>query len=150
MIRINLTTSRSRGPIPLVLGVLAVLAGAGALAAWLGAQPPPDLGAICALAREGRFDRAQELMARYLRAFPGDDRAHCLTAQFASARPEARLQVALEHLGRTRAITARDAAVVRFSVGKAHNQQKRYDLAETCWREALGIDPTVPEAGWAL
>jgi tetratricopeptide (TPR) repeat protein len=39
---------------------------------------------------------------------------------------------------------------VRFSVGKAHYQQKRYDLAETCWKEALKLDPTVPEAGWAL
>ncbi|HEX3450792.1 MAG TPA: tetratricopeptide repeat protein, partial [Isosphaeraceae bacterium] len=35
-------------------------------------------------------------------------------------------------------------------VGKAHYQQKRYDLAETCWKEALELDPTVPEAGWAL
>jgi tetratricopeptide (TPR) repeat protein len=35
-------------------------------------------------------------------------------------------------------------------VGKAHYQQKRYDLAESCWREALELDPAVPEAGWAL
>jgi tetratricopeptide (TPR) repeat protein len=35
-------------------------------------------------------------------------------------------------------------------VGKARYQQKRYDLAETCWKEALEIDQTVPEAGWAL
>ncbi len=46
--------------------------------------------------------------------------------------------------------TPKEAAVVRFSVGKAHYQQKRYDLAETCWKESLELDPAVPEAGWAL
>ena len=56
-----------------VLAVLAVLVGAGAQVAWHGIHTPPDLGAICALAREGRFDRAQELTALYLQAFPGDE-----------------------------------------------------------------------------
>ena len=82
--------------------VLAVLVGAGALVAWRGFQAPPDLGAICALAREGQFDRAQELLARYLQAFPGDDRAHLLMAQFAMDRPDAQPQLALDHLGRIR------------------------------------------------
>jgi tetratricopeptide (TPR) repeat protein len=65
-------------------------------------------------------------------------------------RPDAQPQLALGHLGRIRACTPKEAAVVRFSVGKAHYQQKRYDLAETCWKEALELDPAVPEAGWAL
>ena len=72
-------------------------------------------------------------------------------AQFlAMDRPDAQPQVALNHLGRIRSSTSKEAAVVRFSVGKARYQQKRYDLAETCWKEALELDPAVPEAGWAL
>ena len=150
MNRIIVMTSRSRGPIWIVLAVLAVLMGAGALVAWRAFRAPPDLGAICALAREGQFDRAQELTERYLRAFPADDRAHLLMAQFAMDRPDAQPQFALDHLGRIRTRIPKEAAVVRFSVGKARYQQKRYDLAETCWKEALELDPTVPEAGWAL
>jgi tetratricopeptide (TPR) repeat protein len=150
MNRIIVVTSRSRAPIWIVLAVLAFLMGAGALVAWRGFQAPPDLGAICALAREGRFDQAQELMARYLQAFPGDDRAHLLMAQFAMDRPDVQPQFAMDHLGRIQTRTPKEAAVVRFSKGKAHYQQKRYDLAETCWKEALELDPTVPEAGWAL
>jgi tetratricopeptide (TPR) repeat protein len=134
----------------IVPAVLAVLTGAGALVAWRGFTAAPGLGPICALARQGRFDRAQELMARYLEAFPGDDRAHLMMAQFAMDRPDAQPQLALDHLGRIRTRTPRDAAVVRFSVGKARYQQKRYDLAETCWKEALDLDLTVPEAGSAL
>jgi tetratricopeptide (TPR) repeat protein len=65
-------------------------------------------------------------------------------------RLDAQPQFALDHLGRIRTSTPKEAAVVRFSVGKAHYQQKRYDLAETCWNGALELDPTVPEAGWAL
>jgi tetratricopeptide (TPR) repeat protein len=134
-----------------VLAVLAVLAGAGVLVAWRRFQTAPlDLGTICALARQGRFERAQELMARYLEAFPNDDRAHLIMAQLAMDRPDAQPQLALDHLGRIRTSTPQEAAVLRFSVGKARYQQKRYDLAETCWKEALELDPAVPEAGWAL
>jgi tetratricopeptide (TPR) repeat protein len=136
--------------IGIVLAVLAVLLGVGALVAWRRFPAPPELGPICALGRQGRFDQAQELMARYLQAHPGDDRAHLIMAQFAMDRPDAQPQLALDHLGRIRTGTPREAAVVRFSVGKARYQQKRYDLAEICWKEALELDPTVPEAGWAL
>jgi tetratricopeptide (TPR) repeat protein len=150
MNRILVMTSRSRARNGIVVAVLAVLLGAGALVAWRVFLPPPDFGTICALARQGQFDRAQALMARYLQAFPGDDRAHLAMAQFAMDRPDAQPQFALDHLGRIRTSTPKDAAVVRFSVGKAHYQQKRYILAETCWKEAIELDPTVPEAGWAL
>jgi tetratricopeptide (TPR) repeat protein len=145
-------TAISRSPAPncILLTALAVLIGAGALVAWRVFQAPPDQGAICSLARQGQFDRAQELMARYLQSFPDDDRAHLLMAQFAMDRPDAQPQFALDHLRRIRTGTPKEAAVVRFSMGKAHYQQKRYDLAETCWKEALELDPTVPEAGWAL
>jgi tetratricopeptide (TPR) repeat protein len=113
-------------------------------------RAPPDLGAIGKLALQGQLDQAEELTARYLRAFSRDDRAHLIMAQIAMDRPDAQPQLALEHLGRIRTRTAREAAVVRFSVGKARYQQKRYDLAEAFWKTALDLDPTVPEAGWAL
>jgi tetratricopeptide (TPR) repeat protein len=142
--------SATGAPVWIIRAVLAVLLGAGALELWRVFQAPPDLDAICAMAREGRFDRAQELTARYLRAVPDDDHARLLMAQLAMDRPDAQPQLALDHLARIRTGTPREAAVVRFSVGKAHYQQKRYDLAETCWKEALELDPTVPEAGWAL
>jgi tetratricopeptide (TPR) repeat protein len=142
--------SATGAPAWIIRAVLAILVGAGALELWRVFQAPPDLDAICAMAREGRFDRAQELTARYLRSVPDDDRARLLMAQLAMDRPDARPQLALEHLARIRTSTPREAAVVRFSVGKARYQQKRYDLAETCWKEALELDPTVPEAGWAL
>jgi tetratricopeptide (TPR) repeat protein len=150
MNRIMVMTSRGRAPIWIILAVLAVLVGAGALVARRAFEAAPDLGTICALARQGRFDPAQELTARYLQAFPGDNRARLLMAQLAMDRPDARPQIALDHLGRIRTTTPKEAAVVRFSVGKALYQQKRYDLAETCWNEALELDPIVPEAGWAL
>jgi tetratricopeptide (TPR) repeat protein len=143
-------TRRSRAPIGMILATLAVLLGAGALVAGRALKAPPDLGAIGALARQGQFDRAQELTERYLRSFPGDERAHLLMAQLAMDRPDAQPQLALDQLGRIRPRTPAEAAVVRFSAGKAHYQQKRYDLAEVCWNEALQLDPTVPEAGWAL
>jgi tetratricopeptide (TPR) repeat protein len=123
---------------------------AAALLAWREFQAPPDLGAISALGRQGQFDRAQALLARYLKAFPHNDRAHLMMAQFAMDRPDAQPQLAMDHLGRIRASTPGEAAVVRFSEGKARYQQRRYDLAETCWRESLQLDPAVPEAGWAL
>jgi hypothetical protein len=120
MNRLMMMRTRSRAPIGIVLAALAVLMGAGAVVAWHGSQAPPDLGAICALAREGWFDRAQELTARHLEAFPGNDRAHLLMAQLAMDRPDAQPWLALDHLGRIRAGTPGEAAVVRFSVGEAH------------------------------
>jgi tetratricopeptide (TPR) repeat protein len=150
MKRIIMTPARMRVSIGVGLGALAVLMGAGVVMAWRGFQSPPDFDTICALARQGQFERADSLLTRYLRILPRDDRAQLLSAQLAMDRPDAQPQRALEHLARIRPGTPREAAVVRFSVGKAHYQQKRYDLAESCWKEALEIDPTVPEAGWAL
>ena len=112
--------SQSRAPIWIVLAALVILGGVVVLLVYRVLQAPPDLGAICALAREGQFDRAQELLARYLRAFPAADRAHLLMAQFAMDRPDAQPQFALDHLSRIRTGTPKETAVVRFSVGKAH------------------------------
>jgi tetratricopeptide (TPR) repeat protein len=110
----------------------------------------PDLGEIRALARGHEFARAQALLGQYLRLSPSDDYAHLLMAQVAMDRPDPQPSVALNHLAKIQSSSGRDRAVVRFSMGKAYYQQKRYDLAESWWKEALGLDPLVPEAGWAL
>jgi tetratricopeptide (TPR) repeat protein len=117
---------------------------------WRALRSPPSLEQIRALARARQFDRAQELMGRYLQAFPDDRHARLLMAQFAMDRPDPQPDRALEYLHRIRAGDAKEAALVRFSEGKAYYQQKRYDLAEASWVEALRLNPTVPEAGWAL
>jgi tetratricopeptide (TPR) repeat protein len=89
-------------------------------------------------------------MVRYLQAFPDDNYAHLLMGQLCMDRPDPQPDIALHHLRRIRTSTPHETAVVRFCEGRAHYQQKRYDLSESCWREALVLDPVVPEAGWAL
>src|SRR5262249_5600533 len=128
-----------------LLWLLAAAAPLAAGASWLvlgrTAEPPPDLDEICAHARAGRFDQAQAILARFLAAFPGHSRGHLLMGQFATDRPAPQPELALEHLQRVRPETPRTAAVVRFSMGKAYFQQGRFDLAESCWEEALRLDP---------
>src|SRR5262249_14496395 len=58
--------------------------------------------------------------------------------------------VALEHLAALRPRGDMEAARVRFFEGKAQFFKGRYDLAEAAWKDALRLDPVVPEAGWAL
>ncbi|MGC8639961.1 MAG: tetratricopeptide repeat protein [Isosphaeraceae bacterium] len=143
---------RSRNLIVILVVVVVVLlvAGSRVLGLWRVFKPIPTLDAICALARDRQFDRAQQLMGRYLRADPENDLAHLLMAQFALDRPDPQTRLALDHLSRVRPCTPRQAAVLRFTEGKAHYLRKRYDLAEESWKEALKLDPKVPEAGWAL
>ena len=71
-------------------------------------------------------------------------------AQFALDRSDPQPEQALDHLRRVQNTTPREAAIVRFCEGKANRLRKRFDLAEKQWIEALQIDATVPEAGWAL
>ena len=131
----------------------AVLSVAGGLA-WLATRPraagPELVDEARALARVGEFDRARALLGRYLESAPGDPRARLLMAQVATERPDAAPDLALEHLRGLRTSGAPQAAVARFTEGKAYYQKKRYDLAESSWKEALRLDPGVPEAGWAL
>jgi tetratricopeptide (TPR) repeat protein len=129
---------------------MAALLGTGAVTLWHGSSPVPELAEICALARHHQFDQAESLAICYLRNFPGSNRAHLLMAQFALDRPDPAPQRALEHLDQIQPRTSQEAAVVRFSKGKAFYMQKGYHLAESCWKEALQLDPMVPEAGWAL
>jgi tetratricopeptide (TPR) repeat protein len=137
-----------------LLLIVAVFVPVAALAGWLVvrrmAPPPPGLDQICALARAGKFDQAESLLERYLRAFPDDALGHRYMAEFATDRPDPQPELALQHLRLIRPETQAQAALVQYFMGKAHLQQARYDLAETCWNEALRLDPRVPEAGATL
>ena len=117
---------------------------------WGQDESSPALHEIRALARAGRFDQAQSRLERFLQVSPGNGQAHLLMAQFALDRANPSPASALEHLRQIRPENSAKAAVVQFCIGKAHYQLARYDLAEASWMEALQIDPTVPEAGWAL
>jgi tetratricopeptide (TPR) repeat protein len=110
----------------------------------------PSLDEVLALARLREFKRAEALLDRYLRVHTDDSRAHLLMAQFATEPADARPELALRHLRAVRSGTHEQAARVKFFEGKAQYQQQRFDLAESCWREALELHATVPEAGWAL
>ena len=141
---------RLGGPTWFILAGMLTLLGAGAMALWSGPRPVPSLDEICALARQHHFDQAEVLMTRYLRANPNDNRAHLLMAQFALDQPDPHPQHALNQLGQIQPSTPKVGALVKFCEGRAHYQQKRYDRSEICWKEALILDPVVPEAGWAM
>ncbi len=138
---------RHVGPVWFILAGILALVGASAVTLSGGPRPVPDLDEICALARQHQFDHAESLAARYLRVFPSNNCAHLLMAQFALDRSDPAPHRALEHLKEIRPRTSQEAAIVRFSAGKAHYLQKGYLLAESCWEEALYLDPMVPEAG---
>jgi tetratricopeptide (TPR) repeat protein len=138
----------------LIASVLAAVAigmlGAAALGVLRAEKPASSLESIRAMARARRFGPAMEQLEGYLRAHRDDAAAHLLMGQLATEPPQPRPEVALEHLRFARPRNPREAARVRFFEGKAQYQLGRYDLAEAAWREALRLDPVVPEAGWAL
>ena len=112
--------------------------------------PSPRLEDVRSLARARHFGLAQAQLTSYLRWHPRDDTAHLLMARITTEGTNAQPELALQHLSSIRPAHSRDAAIVKFFEGKAQYQQKKYDLAEGAWNEALRLDPTVPEAGWAL
>ncbi len=110
----------------------------------------PSLDEVRALARAGKFGHAQAILDRYLERDPKNERAHLLMAQLTTEATNAQPEIALAHLDAIRPGSAREAAILQFLKGKAHYQERRYDLAEECWTEALRLDVHVPEAGWVL
>ncbi len=65
-----------------------------------------------------------------------------------SRGPEAGL--ALDHLARIKAGDRGTRATVRLNEGKAYSALGQNDRAESAWKEALRLEPRVPEAGWDL
>jgi tetratricopeptide (TPR) repeat protein len=143
-------TTRHRNLILTVAVLLLAIGGIAALAIWRRHASISKLDAIRALARARQFNQAQALLDRYLRIYPQNSRARLLMADLTTEPTNAHPELALHHLNEMQPDTPQQAALVQFFRGKARYQQKRYDLAETCWTEALRLNPLVPEAGWAL
>lgn len=133
------------------VAVLAVLS----WAAWVVIAPPPrlDKEAVAALASSGRFQEGEAQVAAYLRSRPDDPSALLLAAQMALDRPEPTendAERAESYLKRIRHVSRRMSANVEYDRGKAAFYRSRMDQAEKSWRQALDIDPSVPEAAWGL
>ena len=97
-----------------------------------------------------RFDEAERRLAEYLSVQPLDPRANLLFAQVALDRPDQKPELALERLARIKTQDPRLKAIVLLNEGKAFSTLGENDRAERAWKAALKLDPTVPEAGWAL
>jgi tetratricopeptide (TPR) repeat protein len=126
------------------------LSGLAVLGARRAVRLTPSLAEIRALARARQFAQAQAQLLRYLPDHPDNSQARLLMAEITTEPGNVHPEVALDHLRAIRPHTPQSAALIKFFEGKARFQQQRYELAETCWRTALQLDPTVPEAGWAL
>jgi tetratricopeptide (TPR) repeat protein len=144
--------------IPIVLG--AVLA-----AISIGTPAPRNLEEISSKMRAGEFDVALRELGVYLRENSGDDRAKLMTAQAIIERVEAvkkkdesksnvkyesECNRALKYLESTRFKDSKRRAEVALWKGKAMYHSGRWGRAEVYWKEALDLDPRIPEAGWAL
>ena len=112
--------------------------------------PGPTLDEVCALAQASRFDLAQARGAEYLRRFPDDSRAILVMAELALAGPTPDPDRALAYLDRIVPDSRSQAAWALTDQGNAFYLLSRFDRSETCWKQALGKDPSVLPAGRRL
>lgn len=105
---------------------------------------------VAILAKAGQFDDAQAEVAAYLKHEPESIVARLMLAELALDRKDPQPELALETLRPVRPTESKLAAQVRLDQGKAYFLSLRYAEAEEAWKDALRIDPTIPEAGWAL
>ncbi len=133
-----------------VMAASILLVGLGALIAGWARPGTPTLDQVRAAARGMRFAEAAGLLERFLERDPTSETGWLLLAELSTEPSHADPSRALEALARIHPANRRTSATIKFLEGKARYQQARYDLAEPCWNEALRIDPTTPEAGWAL
>ena len=112
--------------------------------------PGPNLLGLDALLATRQFDAAEKKLADFLAANPENVQAHMLMAQVSLNRDPQKPELALEHLAKVRGGDRSLRALVKLNEGKALSALEDHSKAEEAWREALRIDPTVPEAGWAL
>jgi tetratricopeptide (TPR) repeat protein len=113
-------------------------------------RPVPGLAGLDRLLAEQKFDEAEAHLLDYLVVQPESSQAHMLMAQVALARSDQKPELALHHLRKVHTRDKAQSAIVHLNEGKAYSALGRYPHAERAWREALRIDPAVPEAGWAL
>jgi tetratricopeptide (TPR) repeat protein len=154
-------SSRSRiGLVASALGWTMLAAGIG-WAGWMMVRPVPSLDSVAALALSGDHQAADAQIQAYLSARPSSAQGRLLAAQMLLDRPlpegedadrvlADRVDRAAGHLDRVRAPDDEMAAVVALYRGKVAYYRKDMAGAEAEWREALRLDPEVPEAGWSL
>ncbi len=136
----------------LALAVVFVTLLAAGIAMGLGSigQPFPSLDGLDPLLANRQFDKVEKRLEQYLSVHPENVAANMLMAQVALAREDQKPRIALQHLKRIKARDRGTRAIVLLNEGKAYSALERYDRAEAAWKEALRVDPRVPEAGWAL
>lgn len=136
----------------LVLAILfaALLSAALAVCLVLIGRPAPNLDGLETLLADRQFDVVEKRLEQYLSLHPQSLVANMLMAQVALARDDQKPRVALKHLMRIKSGDRGTRSIVLLNEGKAYSALERYDRAESSWREALRVDPRVPEAGWAL
>ena len=132
-----------------LLLMVIVAAGVGSvLRARLGTAPRLD--GLAPLIKARRFDEAEARIREFLRVHPGSLQANLLMAQVALDRDDQKPRLALDHLARIKARDRGTRATVLLNEGKAYSALGHNDRAEGSWKEALRLEPRIPEAGWAL
>jgi tetratricopeptide (TPR) repeat protein len=123
-------------------------------ACWLlvaGARPfAPPLEKVQALVTAGRVEEARAAIEGYLRKVPRDPKALVVAAELALHDPEPDPRRALAFLEKVDSADRKLAARVRLDQGRAWEGLGSMAEAESAWREALTLDPQIPEAGWSL
>jgi tetratricopeptide (TPR) repeat protein len=107
----------------------------------------PQIGRLAAA---GRFDEASERVEAALKVDPHNGLLRVMAAQLALDRPDPQPDRALALLAPFRSADPVVAAGARLAEGKAAFALLDCARAESCWLEALRLDPRVPEAAWAL
>jgi tetratricopeptide (TPR) repeat protein len=138
------------GKLLIAVSVVPLAAGVGLLGRALTKPSRERLAESRKLLQAGRFAEAGARLEPYRRWDPADVESALLMAKVALERKDAQPDVALRHLSHIRPGSPAQAAVAKFFEGKANYLRHRYERSEACWKEALRLDPTVPEAGWAL
>ncbi len=110
----------------------------------------PSLDGLAPLINARRLDEVEERLRAYLRLHPDSLQANLLMAQVAIDRDDPKPRLALDHLARIKTDDRGTLAVVRLNEGKAYSALGRNDQAERSWKEALRLEPRIPEAGWDL
>jgi tetratricopeptide (TPR) repeat protein len=136
----------------LFLGVLLVgLVVAGAVIFVLSRpRPVASLDGLQPLLADRQFDQAEGLIRQYLKTRPDSVQGNMLMAQVALERDEQKPELALAHLARIGARDRATQAIVMLNQGKAYSALGSNDRAEAAWKNALELEPRVPEAGWNL
>lgn len=140
-------------------GVIAAMAFV--VVGWQWLRPIPNLNTRLyrTMLLAGRVGEAESLLRDHLRIAPDDPQANFLLAMQMIDRADPTLpedvaqrqaEQVLERLAKADPQTPAERAVVKLYEGKALYVLKRWAEVEQHMKEAIELDPTVPEAGWAL